>query len=59
MDCWARCEPLRTWARAHGFELDGVPDDFAVLDQALDQASGVLGDARSATAASACRERWR
>jgi Family of unknown function (DUF6278) len=43
MDCWARCEPLRTWARAHGFELDGVPDDFAVLDQALDQASGVLG----------------
>ena len=42
-----RCEQLRTWARAHGFELDGVPDDLALLDQALDeaieQASGELG----------------
>jgi hypothetical protein len=38
-----RCEQLRDWARAHGFELDGVPDDLAVLDQALDQASGELG----------------
>jgi hypothetical protein len=38
-----RCEQLRTWTRAHGFGLDGVPDDLALLDQALDQASGELG----------------
>jgi hypothetical protein len=30
-----RCEQLRTWARAQGFELDGVLDDLAVLDQPL------------------------
>lgn len=33
-----RCDQLRTWARAHGFELDGIPDDLGVLDQALDEA---------------------
>jgi hypothetical protein len=42
-----RYEQLRIWARAHGFELDGVPEDLGlldhVLDQAIDQASGGLG----------------
>jgi hypothetical protein len=42
-----RCEQLRTWARAHGFELEGVPDDLGLLDevlgQASDQVSGELG----------------
>jgi hypothetical protein len=33
-----RCDQLRTWATAHGFELDGVPEDLGLLDQALDQA---------------------
>ena len=32
-----QCEQLRIWARAQGFELDGVPDDLVLLDQAFDQ----------------------
>lgn len=42
-----RCEQLRTWARAHGFELDGAPQELGLLDHALDeaidQARGELG----------------
>lgn len=38
-----RCDQLRTWARTRGFELDGVPDDLGLLDQAIDQASGEPG----------------
>jgi Family of unknown function (DUF6278) len=38
-----RCDQLRALARAHGFELDGSPEDLALLDQAIDQASGELG----------------
>ena len=42
-----RCEQLRTWARAHGLELDGDPEELGLLDQALeeaiDQARGELG----------------
>jgi hypothetical protein len=34
-----RCEQLRTWARARGLALEGVPSDLGVLDEALDQAS--------------------
>lgn len=33
-----RCDQLHTWARAYGFELDGVPEDLGLLDQALDEA---------------------
>jgi hypothetical protein len=33
-----RCQRLRTWARAHGIELEGVPKDLGLLDQALDEA---------------------
>jgi hypothetical protein len=42
-----RCDRLRVFARAHGFELDGSPQDLALLDQAIDeatdQATGGLG----------------
>jgi uncharacterized protein DUF6278 len=42
-----RCDQLRAWARAHGFELEGVPEDLGLLDQAFDgainQADGGLG----------------
>jgi hypothetical protein len=33
-----RCGQLRAFARAHGFELDGSPQDLGPLDQAIDQA---------------------
>jgi hypothetical protein len=33
-----RCQHLRTWARARGLELEGVPEDLRSLDQALDEA---------------------
>jgi Family of unknown function (DUF6278) len=36
-----RCEQLRAFARAHGFELDGSPEDLAVLDWAIDEAVAV------------------
>ena len=29
-----RCDQLRTWAGAHRLELDDVPDDLGLLDQA-------------------------
>ncbi|HEX9355029.1 MAG TPA: DUF6278 family protein [Streptosporangiaceae bacterium] len=35
----SRCEQLRTWARACGFELDCVAGDLGLLDQAFDEAS--------------------
>jgi hypothetical protein len=31
---------LRAFARAHGFELDGSPQDLGPLDQAIDEATG-------------------
>ena len=34
-----RCGQLRAFARAHGFELDGSPQDLGPLDQAIDEAS--------------------
>ena len=34
-DLLGRCDRLRTWARPHGLELDGVPGDLSLLDQAL------------------------
>jgi Family of unknown function (DUF6278) len=33
-----RCDQLRAFARAHGFELDGSPEDLGPLDQAIDEA---------------------
>ncbi len=33
-----RYEQLRTWARAHSFDLAGVPEELGLLDQALDEA---------------------
>ena len=33
-----RCHQLRAWARAHGFELEGVPVDLGLLDQAFEEA---------------------
>lgn len=42
-----RCDQLRAFARARGFELDASPEDIALLDQAIDeatsQAHGQLG----------------
>ena len=38
-----RCDQLRAFARAHGFELDGSPEDLGPLDQATDQATSELG----------------
>jgi hypothetical protein len=35
-----RCDQLRAFARAHGFELDGSPLDLGPLDQAIDEAVG-------------------
>jgi hypothetical protein len=35
-----RCGQLRAFARAHGFELDGSPQDLGPLDQAIDEATG-------------------
>ena len=35
-----RCGQLRAFARAHGFELDGSPQDLGLLDQAIDEATG-------------------
>jgi Family of unknown function (DUF6278) len=32
------CDRLRAFARAHGFELDGGPQDLRLLDQAIDEA---------------------
>jgi uncharacterized protein DUF6278 len=34
-----RCDQLRAFARAHGFELDGSPEDLGPLDQAIDEAT--------------------
>jgi Family of unknown function (DUF6278) len=34
-----RCGQLRAFARAHGFELDGSPEDLGPLDQAIDEAT--------------------
>jgi len=36
----SRCDQLRAFARAHGFELDGSPEDLGPLDQAIDEATG-------------------
>jgi hypothetical protein len=33
-----QCQQLRIWARAHGLELEGVPEDLGLLDQVLDEA---------------------
>ena len=33
-----RCQQLRAWAQAYGLELEGVPEDLGLLDQALDEA---------------------
>jgi hypothetical protein len=42
-----RCDQLRAFAGAHGFELDGSPQDLALLDQAIDQATtGLSGPPR-------------
>jgi uncharacterized protein DUF6278 len=42
-----RCDQLRSFAQAHGFELDGSPEDLGLLDraidEAIDQASSELG----------------
>ena len=42
-----RCDQLRSFARPHGFELDGSPADLGLLDraigEAIDQASSELG----------------
>ena len=35
-----RSERLRSWAWARGFVLRGVPEDLALLDQAIDQWRG-------------------
>jgi len=35
-----RCDQLRAFARAHGFELEGSPQDLGSLDQAIDEATG-------------------
>ncbi len=34
-----RCDQLRAFVRAHGFELDGSPEDLGPLDQAIDEAT--------------------
>ena len=36
-DLLGRCGQLRSFARAHGFELDGSPQDLALLDRAIDE----------------------
>ena len=36
-DLLGRCDRLRAFARAHGFELDGSPQDLALLDRAIDE----------------------
>jgi hypothetical protein len=50
-----RCDRLRAFARAHGFDLDGSPEDLSLLDQAIDeatdQATGALGGPPSIHAA--------
>jgi hypothetical protein len=33
----SRYESLRDWARLQGFELDTVPDDLILLDEAIDR----------------------
>ena len=38
-----RCDQLRAFTRAHGFELDGSPEDLGLLDRAIDEATGGLG----------------
>jgi hypothetical protein len=35
-DLLGRCESLQEWARLQGFGLDPVPEDLAVLDEAID-----------------------
>jgi len=34
-----RCDRLRAFARAHGFELAGSPEDLSLLDHAIDEAT--------------------
>jgi hypothetical protein len=36
-DMLGRCKSLREWARLQGFDLDPVPEDLAVLDEAIDR----------------------
>jgi len=47
MNYWADVTSCAPFARAHGFELDGSPADFGLLDraidEAIDQASSELG----------------
>ena len=38
-----RCQQLHIWARAHGFELEGVPEDLSLLDQAFSEAISQAG----------------
>ncbi len=38
-----RCDQLRTWARARGFELESVPEDLGLLDQAFDETINQAG----------------
>jgi len=50
-----RCGQLRAFARAHGFELEGSPQDLGPLDQAIDgacdQAASELGGPSQTAAA--------
>ena len=39
-DLLGRCGQLRSFARAHGFELDGSREDLGLLDRAIDEAIG-------------------
>jgi hypothetical protein len=38
-----RCHQLHLWARAHGFELEAVPEDLGLLDQAFGEAINQAG----------------
>jgi hypothetical protein len=39
-----RCDQLRAWARARGLELEGVPADLGLLDQAFGEAINQTGN---------------
>lgn len=42
-DSLGKCESLRAWALLRGLELDPVPEDLTVLDEAIDQAIAEYG----------------
>jgi Family of unknown function (DUF6278) len=42
-DSLGQCESLRAWARLQGLELDPVPEDLTLLDEAIDRAIAEYG----------------